>query len=427
MLGVSFFKQDIKGKSFVVAFDTLDEVHEYVPPQFIALAWSARNALLQPLIVLAAESLDGDRRIVTHELTHVISFQAIADQPKWFAEGLATYFETARLHERIGAIDVGEPRARRLRELLDHGIEPASAVFACDELACVTSSFYSTVWALFTFLLEQHPNELARYMTSRASARPGATSTDRAQLWAQAFPSLPVAALDHDLAAWVHHGTTTVRHYKIALRDWPTTERLLTEADAWSANALLRHQCAPKGDAPAEVARALATDSTNVIANVIAASHGKVLAPDLVHAITAAHPDDWRAWWLAWRFATNRDDAHQAHEQTCALLDASTAALPIDDCARDASGAFAVSPRQPVFDAARPELQRCFELSTPAERHDGLVELEVADSGAVTAARTTIGSQASNACGATLKQLVFPPHHANTYHWLMTAPTVRHE
>jgi hypothetical protein len=52
VLGVSFFKQDAKGKSFVIAFDTLDEVHEFVAQRFIAQTWSGRNVLRQPTIVL---------------------------------------------------------------------------------------------------------------------------------------------------------------------------------------------------------------------------------------------------------------------------------------------------------------------------------------------------------------------------------------
>jgi uncharacterized protein DUF1570 len=160
VLGVSFFNRDVKGKSFVIAFADLDEVHLYVPPQFVAHAWSGRNALRQPLIVLAASSLDDDRRIVTHELTHVIAFNVIPDQPKWFAEGLAGYFETVRLDEDSATFDVGVPIESRARDLHAEGLTPATELFACAEDACTDHRFYATSWALFTYLLNEHPTEL---------------------------------------------------------------------------------------------------------------------------------------------------------------------------------------------------------------------------------------------------------------------------
>lgn len=103
VLGVSFFKKEQLGKSLVIAFNDLEEVRQYVEPQFIAHAWGGGNVLLQPVVVLAASSLENDRRIVTHELTHVIAFNVIRTQPDWFSEGLAGYFETVRLDETVEA------------------------------------------------------------------------------------------------------------------------------------------------------------------------------------------------------------------------------------------------------------------------------------------------------------------------------------
>jgi len=92
VLGVSALPET-KSKTFVLAFDSVDEVHEYVPVQFIAYAMSADYVLHQAVIVLAGESLDHDRQVVTHELTHAIMYNAIPNQPTWFAEGIAGYFE----------------------------------------------------------------------------------------------------------------------------------------------------------------------------------------------------------------------------------------------------------------------------------------------------------------------------------------------
>ncbi len=325
VVGISFFRKEVRGKSFVIAFDSLDEVHQYVPPQFIAHAWSGSNPLLQPVIVLAAESLDHDRRIVTHELTHVIAFNVITSQPSWFAEGLAGYFETVRLDEDRATIDVGAPLEDRLRLLHDDGPTPITALFACDKPACMDDRFYATTWALVTYLINQHPDQLMQYM-QRLLETPAA---EQAQLWTAVFPELPPAKLDHELATWVHYGSVKVLQYTIVLRDWPVAERPISDADVFAAKGLLRYLFAPNAGTPPEISRALALDSTNVIASMIRANAQKSVTPEVAHAVTAAHPDDWRAWWLAWRAANNGADAREAREKTCSLLDATPTAVPI--------------------------------------------------------------------------------------------------
>ena len=45
------------------------------------------------------------------------------------------------------------------------------------------------------------------------------------------------------------------------------------------------------------------------------------------------------------------------------------------------------------------------------------IDLDIADSGAVTAAHVTLGSAATNACAEdVLKALTFPAHHAGPFH-----------
>jgi hypothetical protein len=411
VLGVSFFKQDVKGKSFVIAFNDIDEVHEYVPKQFIAQAWSGHNVLLQPVIVMAASSLDHDRRVVTHELTHVIAFNAIADQPKWFAEGLAGYFETVRLDEAHAKTDVGMPLQDRLRFLHEHGATPIAELFACKQPACMDERFYATTWALFTYLLNEHQAELFQYM-ERLIATP---ESNQDQLWPAVFPALTPAALDHALATWIAYGRVEVRQYNIVLREWPVTERSIAEADVWAAKGILRFLFAHGATSPPEIVRALALDPTNIFANMIDAAVKKAVTTEAAQTIVAAHPDDWRAWWLAWRAAKTGAESREARDKTCTLLEANPAAAPIEACTRAASGAFAEDPRRVVFMAATPQLNECLKKAKRAENFT--IDLEIADSGVVTAARVSIGTPEVNACAEeVLKKLAFPTHHAGTFH-----------
>jgi hypothetical protein len=155
---------------------------------------------------------------------------------------------------------------------------------------------------------------------------------------------------------------------------------------------------------------------------VIDVSSKKSVTPELAHSITAAHSDDWRAWSLAWRAAQNADESREAREKTCTLLDANPAAVAIEACARDATGAFAQDPRQQVFGAAAPQLNECLKKSKAADLRGAFsIEIDIADSGAVTAARISMGSRDTNACAEeVVKKLAFPPHHGGTFR--MNAP-----
>lgn len=417
VLGVSFFHGDVKGKSLVVAFQTIDEVHQYVPPQFIAHAWTGNNVVFEPVIVLAAESLENDRRIVTHELTHVIAFNAIPSQPAWFAEGIAGYFETIRLDEAHATIDVGVPLENRMRQLQEDGLTPAAELFACDRPACMDNRFYATTWALITYLLNEHPAQLGQYM-DRLVQTPAA---EQAQLWSAVFPDLPADKLDHELARWVHYGSIKVLKYTVALRDSPVTEAPAAEADVLAAKGLLHYLNGPQVPS-AEIAQALTLDPTNMIANLINTAAQRSIAAELAHRLAAAHPDDWRAWWLVWRAARDGAESREARNKTCALLDAHPIAVPIEACARDANGAFVEDPRQSVMVAAIPQLKECMEKSKSGARPDQLsIDIDIAESGTVTAARVAAGSADTNACiEGVVKALTFPPHHGGTFHMGMS-------
>jgi hypothetical protein len=238
------------------------------------------------------------------------------------------------------------------------------------------------------------------------------------QLWSAVFPALSPSTLDHELATWVHYGHIKVLQYKIALREWPVNEKPISDADVLAAKGVLRYLFAPEAGAPDEIKRALALESTNVIANMINAVARRSISPENARAITAVHPNEWRAWWLAWRAAQNADEAREAREKTCSLLDANPAASPIDACARDATGAFAEDPRRAAFMAATRNFGPCFAKSKPADLVATMtVDIDIAESGAVTAARVSIGSAETNACvEQILKGTQFPAHHPGPFH-----------
>src|SRR5215510_7502992 len=70
-----------------------------------AFAADAHAPLWQPIVVLPL--VGGGQFTMVHELTHLISFSVIHHQPRWLAEGMATYFETAQLDAAQTLVLVG--------------------------------------------------------------------------------------------------------------------------------------------------------------------------------------------------------------------------------------------------------------------------------------------------------------------------------
>lgn len=90
LFGVSVFNPTNDAKAIVIAMCSQREVNPYVRRDIVAFAWPPEFPLYQPAILLSVDGLDYDRRLVTHELTHVISYNALPIQPRWFAEGLTS-------------------------------------------------------------------------------------------------------------------------------------------------------------------------------------------------------------------------------------------------------------------------------------------------------------------------------------------------
>jgi hypothetical protein len=125
-----------KTRAFVIALDNSRETEQYLPFGAIASAWDANNPTRQPGILLAADN-DDSEHVVSHELTHVISFGIIRNQPHWLAEGIATYFEMVDLNSDGRSVQIGLPRDDRSSTL--HTSPPLSIarLFGCTEARCM--------------------------------------------------------------------------------------------------------------------------------------------------------------------------------------------------------------------------------------------------------------------------------------------------
>jgi hypothetical protein len=295
-----------------------------------AYARPAGPPLWQPVIVLPAFSNDRDSEMtVTHELTHAISHAAIPRQPRWLAEGMAKYFETVQLDADSETVDVGTaPSIRGERMRMPHLLS-VSKLFAWKELrpGFEVDSEYSTAWALFTYLMNEHRAELVRYLQGLADLDPakGPWDEQAERAWREAFPSSTPAVLDSELRQWLINGRHLVLHLRVRPQVTTIEDRTLSDADVYAIRGLL-YSVRDKARERENVAAALAAEPTCVLARLLAhdLDAAAQLSPAEARAITAAHGDDWRAWWLqAYAIsATHGDpaDLQVAATQACTLL-----------------------------------------------------------------------------------------------------------
>lgn len=297
----------------------------------------ARFPLWQPTIVLTASSKQGELEVaLAHELVHAISSGIIHHQPRWFAEGMATYFETVGLDPALVTVDIG--------------VRPTVAPFGIADLISIPKLFewtkpskeetrqYITAWVLFWFLGNRHGAELQRYahLLDGAGAEIERRPDLARRLWDHAFPTLPLTAVDRELHDWIFHGRYIVRslRFKLKARDWSATERRLGDADVYAVRALLRSLAGERAaQARADIAAALAAEPTHVLARLLATAfdHTEITADD-ARAIAAAHEDDWRAWMLVAGAVPDSHveatEAEAARARACELVAANPALLP---------------------------------------------------------------------------------------------------
>jgi hypothetical protein len=328
VIGVALDNAKSKAKSFVIALRDAEEVAAYIPSRFVAYSWGG-SPVRQPVIVIAADTDDHDNHIITHELTHVITWGVIPNQPHWFAEGIAGYFETAKLGAGGATVDVGQPLDYIVARLRDAQFMSTASLFACREIACIDDMFYAKTWALFSFLVNEHPVELRALMQRLVELPVG-------QEFTGGIPRLPQDQLDRDLATWLAHGRLTVLHYKVKLEDWPVAVRPLADADALAARGLLRFMFAKTApETRAELTAAVTADPTNLLGWLVLTSLTGSMGITDARATAKAHPEDWRAWWLLGFAVQHGPEAAEAREKLCALVaNDPSAAVPGGICQR---------------------------------------------------------------------------------------------
>jgi hypothetical protein len=196
----------------VVVFASRDDLSWFVTPRQLGYTRYSDSELR---IVMSAEAFgEGESQFtatVAHELTHYLSQYAIKQQPRWVAEGLATFMETLTLTRDGQAVFGRAPYAKlmHVRSLFaqERGTRDTlpwlwqwsdmhlSEVRAMGEEE--ESGSYALAWAWMHLLMNQHRAELDSFFAAlNAGERPQ-------DAFARIFSRYAPGALEAQLRAYV--------------------------------------------------------------------------------------------------------------------------------------------------------------------------------------------------------------------------------
>ena len=319
---------DVPGHVRVVALDPAD-FRDLAGSSLLA-GYFKRGA--QPLIVVPADA-NADPEVLAHELAHHISHYQFPDQPGWFAEGLAGFFETIANPGEDAAPETGSHMVRGQRTLGGGvGILPRQLAYVLspqygdarpvpvkelfswrgDEQAGSPARFHAWSWLLYHYLWNSKGKAFADYQKRLADGE------EPELVWRGAFPDYSndaaLAQLDSELQRY--QKSPRYAFYKVkANAQTQASEMPIAAADVHVLLLEARKSWPADHDAFArrELEEALREDPQNPRALAMLASLDRKSPLEDLRRIAAARPGDGYAW-LALSQATG-----EAAEQEAAL------------------------------------------------------------------------------------------------------------
>lgn len=218
----------------VLSFRNAGELLEFAPD---GVAGEMRHAPpFPPLIVLKGIGVFTGSSPVEHELQHELGRRFLPLQPPWFSEGVASFFETLSYDRKAATAKIGYPSDMRLAALGNLGRLSAAEVIPGTLDFTDTrqiARFEATSWAVFHYLIDEHPNELDRYQALIGNFTPAA------EAWSLAFPDLPFDRLDAKVFAYVRDGRYRGGQMKISIDVGAIRRRPMTDAEVHGLRAFL--------------------------------------------------------------------------------------------------------------------------------------------------------------------------------------------
>jgi tetratricopeptide (TPR) repeat protein len=236
--------------------------------------------------------------IVAHELTHALSLRAYPRQPRWLAEGLATFYSSLGENDRQGRRRPGRPPPWMEQELrAGEELTPVRQLLAWNAGEETTSKYLSS-WILVRTLATEQPAAFAELLQRLGRGEPSTLAFGRA--FPQWSPGLPggMELLDRALRDRATRPVPAFPEVRFELPPIAHREgRPMSEADVHTLRLNLPRRWEP-ADLEQELAAALRADPAHVLALSWMAADRAAPRLELARRAIRAHPEDPDAWAL---------------------------------------------------------------------------------------------------------------------------------
>jgi tetratricopeptide (TPR) repeat protein len=301
------------GRMQVVQLADTDELEEFVGRGIGGFATA--DAFGRPITVMGVWRSSRPLPILQHELAHLVSFSVLPRQPAWFAEGLATYFETVRRDATKAVMVVGEPQAERVW-FLDHRFPGGWRKMVDDKSVAVTYGFETAAWLLVHYLVDRRPKQFDAFMDLLA------TGKDPSAAFSTAFGEVTEGRLDKELHAYFRSGAIGTLSVQIPAWSGEIAVRRLAPAEIRALRGQVHALVGNFQAAKREISQALSFDPGQPEAIATRAKLPGIERSEqleLARKASKLHPDDARAW-IALVDALPKTPGPERHEAAQAAL-----------------------------------------------------------------------------------------------------------
>jgi len=254
------------------------------------------EALFEPWMVQGDGRRSASLTTLRHELSHYLAFMAMQYQPPWFAEGIASYFETAYFDDEIGFV-VGKVPLGHLQVLQQGGRLSAEQLLS-EGVAPSGPDFYASAWLLVHYLMSAREPDFTRYQLALSQGK------GHRAAWSEALPDLTYERIDQLLVQYVRAGEYANYARPVGLPPASARSERLSRADEYALRGLLYKQnasCSREHEQRSResLVQALALAPHQLEASALVAlaraEHGGDRLAD-ARALSERHPGAWLSW-----------------------------------------------------------------------------------------------------------------------------------
>lgn len=286
----------------VVAVASERELHEFLGERVDGMAGT--NRFGERMILVHGDGNLLNSEVVKHEVTHALMQEYLVSNPRWVAEGIASFLETLDIDRDKRVAVRGASQWQRRRWLRDHD---AKGINWSLQIMGMGSNFknydgyaFETLsWGLVHWMVDIYPQKFGVFLAGLSRGE------GMWKAFSEAFPAFTEAQIARAMGQYLSDSTVMLKdRFQIAPWGGAVAQRKLGRAEAHALRAELFAYFANQANSPSrfdeELAFARAADPANPL--MLALSRNR---PDLKPAIDR-HPDDWRSW-VVWYDANEKD------------------------------------------------------------------------------------------------------------------------